>query len=75
MFAAAAEAVRLYRAAAPEGAGALFPGLTMAQVRKWVNGYLHALGLKSARVSAHSLRHTAGQVLIAKGVDPVHVQR
>ncbi len=32
-------------------------------------------GLKTARISAYSLRHTTGQVLLKQGVDPIYVQR
>ena len=77
LFAAAAEALRVYlsQSEIPDRKAPLFPDLTTAQVRRRVNHYLQELGLKSDRVSTHSLRHTAGQVLIAKGVAPVHVQR
>lgn len=53
----------------------LFPDLKTAQIRYRVDRYLKALGLKRPKISAHSLRHTVGQLLIEKGVEPVHVQR
>jgi integrase/recombinase XerD len=31
--------------------------------------------LKRTKLSAHSLRHTAGQILIQQGIPPIHVQR
>ncbi len=53
----------------------LFPGLTTRQIRYHVDKYLTMAGLKHQRVSAHSLRHTAAQLLLSEGVDPVYVQR
>lgn len=53
----------------------LFPDLKTAQIRYRVDKYLKALGLKRPKISAHSLRHTVGQLLIEKGVEPIHVQR
>ncbi|MBO0931878.1 tyrosine-type recombinase/integrase [Fibrella aquatilis] len=53
----------------------LFPELKTAQIRYRVDKYLTALELKRKGMSAHSLRHTAGQLLIDKGVEPVWVQR
>lgn len=60
--------------AAPASA-ALFPDLETAQIRYRVDKYFKALDLKRKGMSAHSLRHTAGQLLIDKGVEPVWVQR
>jgi len=54
---------------------ALFPDLKTAQIRYRVDKYLKALELKRKGMSAHSLRHTTGQILIDKGVEPVWVQR
>lgn len=53
----------------------LFPELVTAQIRYRVDKYLKALDLKRPKMSAHSLRHTAGQLMIDKGVEPVWVQR
>ncbi len=53
----------------------LFPGLKTAQIRYRVDKYLRELDLKRKGMSAHSLRHTTGQILIDKGVEPVWVQR
>jgi site-specific recombinase XerD len=54
----------------------LFPELRHThQIRYLVDKYLKTCGLKRTRVSAHSLRHTAGQILIQQGVAPIHVQR
>lgn len=53
----------------------LFPGLTTRQIRYHTRKYLKKAGLKTARISAHSLRHTTGQVLLKQGVDPIYVQR
>ncbi len=55
--------------------GALFPGLTTRQIRYHIRKYLMKAGLKTSRISAHSLRHTTGQVLLKQGVDPIYVQR
>lgn len=53
----------------------LFPGLNTGNIRYHVARYLKLAGLKTDKISAHSLRHTAAQVLIAKGIDPVYVQQ
>lgn len=53
----------------------LFQGLTTRQIRYHVDKYLKIAGLKRPGVSAHSLRHTAAQLLLSDGVDPVYVQR
>lgn len=53
----------------------LFPELKTHQIRYKVDKYLKKGGLKRPRVSAHSLRHTAGQLLLEEGVEPMHVQR
>ncbi|MGB3848440.1 MAG: tyrosine-type recombinase/integrase [Tunicatimonas sp.] len=57
------------------GKGTLFPGLTTRQIRYHTGKFLKKAGLKTARVSAHSLRHTTGQILLKQGVDPIYVQR
>ena len=57
------------------GSEALFPGLTTRQIRYHMRKYLVKAGLKTDRISAHSLRHTTGQVLLKQGVDPIYVQR
>ena len=57
------------------GSEVLFPGLTTRQIRYHTRKYLVKAGLKTARISAHSLRHTTGQVLLKQGVDPIYVQR
>ena len=53
----------------------LFPGLTTRQIRYHTGKYLRKAGLKTSRITAHSLRHTTGQVLLKQGVDPIYVQR
>jgi integrase/recombinase XerD len=53
----------------------LFPELKTHQIRYKVDKYLKKGGLKRPRVSAHSLRHTTGQLLLAEGVEPMYVQR
>ena len=57
------------------GSEPLFPGLTTRQIRYHTGKFLKKAGLKTARISAHSLRHTTGQVLLKQGVDPIYVQR
>lgn len=57
------------------GSEPLFPGLTTRQIRYHTGKFLQKAGLKTARISAHSLRHTTGQVLLKQGVDPIYVQR
>lgn len=59
----------------PSPSISLFPELKTAQIRYRVDKYLTELELKRKGMSAHSLRHTAGQLLIDKGVEPVWVQR
>lgn len=54
---------------------ALFADLKTYQIRYRVDKYLRQMALKRPRLSAHSLRHTTGQLLIQEGVEPVHVQR
>lgn len=76
LFEACAEALQQYMTGVnATGNTPLFPELKTAQIRYRVDRYLKALGLKRPKVSAHSLRHTVGQLLIEKGVEPVHVQR
>lgn len=53
---------------------ALFPGLTTRKIRHLVADVLAVAGLKKAKLSAHSLRHTAAQVLIDQGVLPDDIQ-
>lgn len=69
--------LKAYLMATPElsAQDVLFPGLNTGQIRYHTGKYLKLAGLKSERISAHSLRHTSGQVLIAKGIDPVYVQQ
>lgn len=77
LFDACAESLRLYIYIGKNTTQntPLFPDLKTAQIRYRVDKYLKALGLKRPKVSAHSLRHTVGQLLIEKGVEPIHVQR
>jgi integrase/recombinase XerC len=63
------------RTGGPPRSAALFPDLKTAQIRYRVDKYLKALDLKRPKMSAHSLRHTAGQIMIDKGVEPMWVQR
>jgi integrase/recombinase XerC len=81
LFTICADALRTYLQSgegvpisAPKSA-VLFPDLKTAQIRYRVDKYLRALELKRPRMSAHSLRHTAGQLLINKGVEATWVQR
>jgi integrase/recombinase XerD len=53
----------------------LFPGLTTRQIRYMTVKHLVKAGLRRKGISAHSLRHTAGQQLLAQGVDVLSVQR
>ena len=53
----------------------LFPKLETYQIRYIVDKYLRRLGLKRAGMSAHSLRHTTGQLLLEAEVDLPHVQQ
>nr|WP_293835471.1 tyrosine-type recombinase/integrase [uncultured Arsenicibacter sp.] len=53
----------------------LFPDLKTHQIRYVVDKHLKNLGLKRQGMSAHSLRHTAGQLLLESGVSLEHVQQ
>lgn len=53
----------------------LFPGFKTSHIRYHTKKYLQLAGLKTEKVSAHSLRHTTGQILLKNGVPPIHVQR
>lgn len=53
----------------------VFDGLKTHQIRYLVDKQLRKHGLKRAGVSAHSLRHTAGQLLLDEGVSLEHVQQ
>ncbi|WP_245564886.1 tyrosine-type recombinase/integrase [Spirosoma panaciterrae] len=59
----------------PQAGKALWTDLKTYQIRYRVDKYLRQLNLKRPRLSAHSLRHTTGQLLIQEGVEPIHVQR
>ena len=81
LFASCADALRHYLQSGTDvslnspRSTALFPDLKTAQIRYRVDKYLKVLDLKRPKMSAHSLRHTAGQIMIDKGVDPTWVQR
>lgn len=47
--------------------GKLFPGLNTSAIRTIVNRHLTITGLKREKISAHSLRHTAAQIMLDKG--------
>lgn len=53
----------------------LFGKLKTSQVQYIARKYLIKNNLKKKGVSPHSLRHTAGQVLLANGAQPMYVQR
>jgi integrase/recombinase XerD len=55
-----------------DGKGA---GLSCDQIRYQVKKALKSCGLDRKKLSAHSLRHTAAQVLIDKNVEAIYVQR
>ncbi len=55
--------------------GPLFPDLSTRKIRRLVDAALEASGLKRQGISAHSLRHTAAQLLLEKGVDGLYVQQ
>ncbi|PRY20394.1 integrase/recombinase XerD [Spirosoma oryzae] len=63
----------------PVGAGQrsefLFSDLKTYQIRYVVDKQLQRLGLKRQGMSAHSLRHTAGQLLLEAGISLEHVQQ
>lgn len=53
----------------------LFPDLKTHQIRYVVDKQLRQHGLKRTGMSAHSLRHTVGQLLLEQGVSLEHVQQ
>ena len=53
----------------------LFDNLKTHQIRYIVDKQLKKLGLKRVGMSAHSLRHTTGQLLLEDGVSLEHVQQ
>jgi len=53
----------------------LFDNLKTYQIRYLVDKQLRKHGLKRAGMSAHSLRHTVGQLLLEEGVSLEHVQQ
>lgn len=57
-----------------QGKGFLFPDLSTRKIRRLVDAALAVSGLKRQGISAHSLRHTAAQLLLEKGVDGIYVQ-
>ena len=81
LFPSCAQALRAYLhdstywPVAAQAGKALFADLKTYQVQYRTYKYLNQLGLKRPRISAHSLRHTTGQLLIQEGIEPVHVQR
>lgn len=80
LFPDCAEAIRNYLteagiAATGHNGQHLFPDMTTGQIRYRIDRYLKAMNLKRKNISAHSLRHTAGQILIDTGADPTWVQQ
>ena len=81
LFPSCAQALRTYLQdstywpATAQPGKALFADLKTYQIRYRTDKYLNQLGLKRPRISAHSLRHTSGQLLIQEGIEPIHVQR
>lgn len=53
----------------------LFGEMATYQIRYIVDKYLRQQGLKRPGMSAHSLRHTVGQLLLEAGVSLEHVQQ
>jgi len=81
-FTACQEMVRAFLAetgrwpiAASRHQEALFENLKTHQIRYVVDKHLRQHGLKRPGLSAHSLRHTAGQLLLEAGVRLEHVQQ
>lgn len=55
--------------------GDMFGFNDTSTIRKITNKWLEVAGLKREGVSAHSLRHTAAQILMQKGVPKAMIQR
>lgn len=53
----------------------LFDNLKTHQIRYVVDKQLKKHGLKRVGMSAHSLRHTTGQLLLEEGISLAHVQQ
>ncbi|WP_154657081.1 tyrosine-type recombinase/integrase [Hugenholtzia roseola] len=58
-----------------EAEGSMFQFVETSSIRKITNKWLRKAGLKRERISAHSLRHTVAQLLIAKGTPKSMVKR
>lgn len=54
---------------------ALFPKLKTSQIQYRIKKAFSIAGLAREKLSTHSLRHTAGQILINKNIEPAYVQR
>lgn len=79
LIGAAAEDVTTYRETfidpTARKTSPLYPAINSEQqVQYQVRKYLAAAGLSADKPSSHSLRHTAAQLLIDQGVNPVYVQ-
>lgn len=48
--------------------------MSTRSVRRIIEARLKAVGLKTSKISAHSLRHTAGTIALAKGADLIAVK-
>lgn len=60
----------------PSRTSPLYPTLKdELQVQRMTKKLLTAAGLAQEKLSAHSLRHTAAQILIDQDVNPVYVQQ
>lgn len=53
----------------------LFPELKTSQIQYRIKKAFGIAGFSREKLSTHSLRHTAGQILINNNIDPAYVQR
>ncbi|WP_224997100.1 tyrosine-type recombinase/integrase [Cesiribacter sp. SM1] len=74
LFTNAVPYLQQYLAESGISRGPVFPGLNTRRVRYITTRYLELAGYKSSKVSAHSLRHTAAQIMLEKGFLPSQVQ-
>lgn len=66
---------RLLTEADTQPSALLFPELKTSQIQYRIKKAFKEAGLAREKLSTHSLRHTAGQVLINKNIEPAYVQR
>ncbi|MFN8334367.1 MAG: tyrosine-type recombinase/integrase [Cyclobacteriaceae bacterium] len=77
LFSVPAAEIKAYLKFSPGLKGALFPGLGKERLTAMVNGLYDKakLSSKSKKLTPHSLRHTAGQIMYDKGIPLEFIQK